>query len=500
MASTMRKWSARLAAVTLMGLLLLGGVPAQTATAEEGVSTPKQSTVQLAHERISDAVALYLGSPLAKVKDEWMSVDDSNPAIKPMLINNRTMVPIRFVTEGMGARVYYESRTKRVDVYTDDGNVRMWVGKRDMLLLDENRTVRIDSPPVISGSRTYVPLRAISEAFGWHVMYTRKLITVSAEPVIHPVNESHLIDELIAWFQDGRAFGTRTFEFQADDVAVNDRLPIIYMANTLDHKVYAYNYQTGKMTEGTVPVRLLDYENGELYAWKEWHELSDNRSPQSLSAIFRLDAVTLKQLGMFNLDVNIKQLSVFPDGTIITYGDKELRSYSQSGQLLSKQATTDSYAKAVFYHREAYVSVAGSYFHLEQGMLTPATPDPTLNLVVVTTELPSHGVPREGRLSQDYDPATDLIYAWDLGGRRVISVNRPGGEIVASAPHQAIKEVRYPVPGSPGTSTIYQTRVEPMHLELVDGRVVALLRYGLSYSNVPRKTMITSYLQRELGR
>ena len=80
----------------------------------------------------------------------------------PFILGDRTMVPIRFISEAFSSRVDWEEATRTVTI-TGGANVfRMTVG--------------VDIPgygqaPVIRDSRTFVPLRYISETLGANVIY-----------------------------------------------------------------------------------------------------------------------------------------------------------------------------------------------------------------------------------------------------------------------------------------------------------------------------------------
>ncbi len=57
-----------------------------------------------------------------KVKQKQMDV-------APQLINSRTMVPVRFVAEGLGARVDWDGTERSVTITKDDRRVKMWIGE-----------------------------------------------------------------------------------------------------------------------------------------------------------------------------------------------------------------------------------------------------------------------------------------------------------------------------------------------------------------------------------
>lgn len=98
----------------------------------------------------------------------------------PTIINGRTMVPVRAITEMIGCRVEWIAESRQVEVYapnSTDPDIIMQIGNKTAYYtqyeeeLGENVGVEavLDSPPAIVNNRTLVPLRFISEAIGYTV-------------------------------------------------------------------------------------------------------------------------------------------------------------------------------------------------------------------------------------------------------------------------------------------------------------------------------------------
>lgn len=82
--------------------------------------------------------------------------------VEPMLINSRTMVPMRVIFEALGAEVSWDGSTQTAIGETKKTTVKITIGK-DYLLKNDNIVV-LDSPAVIVSGRTLVPVRAIAES------------------------------------------------------------------------------------------------------------------------------------------------------------------------------------------------------------------------------------------------------------------------------------------------------------------------------------------------
>lgn len=82
--------------------------------------------------------------------------------VEPMLINNRTMVPMRVIFEALGAKVDWDNTTRTAIGETKETTIKIAIGK-DYLLKNDNIVV-LDSPAIIVSGRTLVPVRAIAES------------------------------------------------------------------------------------------------------------------------------------------------------------------------------------------------------------------------------------------------------------------------------------------------------------------------------------------------
>ena len=84
--------------------------------------------------------------------------------VKPQIINDRTMVPMRAIFEALGADVGWNESTRTVTGATDDTIIRLTIGQN--YLTKNGQTIYLDSPAVIVSDRTLVPARAIAEGLG----------------------------------------------------------------------------------------------------------------------------------------------------------------------------------------------------------------------------------------------------------------------------------------------------------------------------------------------
>lgn len=111
----------------------------------------------------------WFGSYPFAVKPVRLIVDgkDITSLASPIIENDRTLVPIRFIAEELGAEVEWKDKEKRVILKKDNLLVSLKVGSRLVLSQSEEKTYFLsDITPKIIDSHIFVPLRLVSNALG----------------------------------------------------------------------------------------------------------------------------------------------------------------------------------------------------------------------------------------------------------------------------------------------------------------------------------------------
>ena len=85
----------------------------------------------------------------------------------PVIVEGRTLLPVRAICEAVGANVSFDNETRTVTAkgydYTlvlkiGDNSIKLYIGSDDFL------ESQCDVPPMIIDGRTFLPLRALCEA------------------------------------------------------------------------------------------------------------------------------------------------------------------------------------------------------------------------------------------------------------------------------------------------------------------------------------------------
>lgn len=64
----------------------------------------------------SNSVEMWIGKPQATVNGQTMWIDDTNHDVVPEIINSRTMLPLRFISENLGAKINWDSSTNSITI------------------------------------------------------------------------------------------------------------------------------------------------------------------------------------------------------------------------------------------------------------------------------------------------------------------------------------------------------------------------------------------------
>ncbi|OFO61379.1 hypothetical protein HMPREF3023_02180 [Peptoniphilus sp. HMSC075B08] len=99
----------------------------------------------------------------------------------------RTMVPLRFISENLGFKVDFLQKSKDNPkggiVIRDQNNVeiRMEINSKNATRItgDKKESLALDSPSLIYDVRTYVPIRFISEATGYQVSWEKDTVIIN---------------------------------------------------------------------------------------------------------------------------------------------------------------------------------------------------------------------------------------------------------------------------------------------------------------------------------
>lgn len=109
--------------------------------------------------------------PTVRVNGHVVDFPDGQPYVDE---HDRTMVPVRFVTEAMDAAVDWDDRTQTVTIAKEGTTLTIRIGSPELTVTagGKSTTVQMDTAAIIRDGRTYIPIRFAAEALGATVDYS----------------------------------------------------------------------------------------------------------------------------------------------------------------------------------------------------------------------------------------------------------------------------------------------------------------------------------------
>ncbi|OAX51083.1 hypothetical protein gpAD87_23015 [Paenibacillus sp. AD87] len=128
----------------------------------------EQPTTPTMPETDTTTVWMQLNSKKLKINDKTTNMDTT-----PMLWKNTTYIPLRFLSEGIGATVKWDKKAQQVTVMAGNDTLKFWVNNNVMEVNGMKKNVGA-TVFVNKDGRTQVPLRFIAELLGWDVKWAQK--------------------------------------------------------------------------------------------------------------------------------------------------------------------------------------------------------------------------------------------------------------------------------------------------------------------------------------
>jgi len=106
----------------------------------------------------------YLWDDAIKI---YVDGEQIKPDTNPVIVDGRTMVPIRAIAEKLGYSVKWFEETETVSMQKGSSLIQLSIDSNS--LYKNSTNIIIDVAPMIYDSRTYLPVRAVAEAMGCKV-------------------------------------------------------------------------------------------------------------------------------------------------------------------------------------------------------------------------------------------------------------------------------------------------------------------------------------------
>ncbi len=129
-----------------------------------------EGRIKIAHKQIED-LSEAKNSLNLKINGKLITIPENFGKI--YIKDSRTLVPVRFVSEKLGHKVKWDGKNR---VVTIDDRIKLKEGEK--IIEVDGKKLEMDSALTINNSRSYLPLRFVSEALGYEVKWDKDTRTV----------------------------------------------------------------------------------------------------------------------------------------------------------------------------------------------------------------------------------------------------------------------------------------------------------------------------------
>ena len=137
----------------------------------------KTSNVRYVRYVPKTILRLQIGSKIIYVNDSPQEID-----VPPQIVEGRTLLPIRWVAEPLGAIVLWDATEKKVTITLKDTIIELWIGKNIARVKGVDTPIDPNNPkvvPMIIQGRTMLPVRFVAENLGCKVDWDPNTKTVT---------------------------------------------------------------------------------------------------------------------------------------------------------------------------------------------------------------------------------------------------------------------------------------------------------------------------------
>lgn len=121
-------------------------------------------------------IIMQIDNPLMTVDGADREIDEGR-GTAPVIRDERTLLPIRAAAEAMGASVTWEEESQTTALAKGDTVILLTIGSSSAYLNEEKQL--LDTQPIILNERTMLPVRFIAENFGYDVEWNGETQTIT---------------------------------------------------------------------------------------------------------------------------------------------------------------------------------------------------------------------------------------------------------------------------------------------------------------------------------
>lgn len=126
----------------------------------------------------ANSVTFQIGNPIMTADNEEIEIDQGRDTV-PVIVEGRTLLPMRAIIETMGGTVDWDNEQQTIVLSYGNNQIELQINNSRAYLNGEEKEIEV--PPVIINGRTMLPIRFIAESFGFNVDWnsTEQIITIN---------------------------------------------------------------------------------------------------------------------------------------------------------------------------------------------------------------------------------------------------------------------------------------------------------------------------------
>ncbi len=130
----------------------------------------------------SQKIELQIGNAFMKADGSRVEIDPGR-GTAPVIVNGRTLVPIRSIIEALGGTVGWDGEKSEITLILEENEIKLTVDSHSAFL--NGKESILDVAPAVINERTMLPVRYIAESFKLDVSWQEETetVTITKPPV-----------------------------------------------------------------------------------------------------------------------------------------------------------------------------------------------------------------------------------------------------------------------------------------------------------------------------
>lgn len=146
---------------------------------------------RISRRMISLLVTLLLCTNAIFAADIKLNINNTfvKPAVAPIQESGTTLVPLRIVSENLGATVKWDGATQKATITKGTTEIKLYIGKKTVYVNDTAKELTV-APKTINGT-TMVPIRFVSENLNCTVGWENGVVSITSTDITSEASGSY---------------------------------------------------------------------------------------------------------------------------------------------------------------------------------------------------------------------------------------------------------------------------------------------------------------------